>query len=92
MSPIIEATGFNNTLAPYGTCNNTNNDIGNLLGNAQTDWQAVYLQDALVRLQAEVDGLNLTIADLAAMQQLCSYEVGVFLRGCECACNVMLLV
>ena len=76
MSAMIESDGFNNTLAPYDICNNSNTDTGNLLTSAQSsNWQNIYLADALERLQKDVVGINLTISDLATMQQLCSYEV-----------------
>lgn len=75
---IIEEDGFNNTLAPYDTCNNSNNALGNIAGNSVANWQNIYLKDALTRISADVVGLNLTISDLAAMQQLCSYEVGTY--------------
>ena len=72
---IIEADGFNNTLAPYEICNNSNiGPAANLGGQASDAWAAVYLPPAVERLQAQVDGLNLTVADALAMQMLCAYE------------------
>ncbi|KAI5121931.1 hypothetical protein M0805_000260 [Coniferiporia weirii] len=71
----IESDGFNNTLAPYDTCTNSNaNGIGNLGDTKAGEWAEVYLQDALARLQPMVDGINLTLTDVVAMQQLCPYE------------------
>jgi len=34
----------------------------------------IYLQPALKRIQKDLKGLNLTITDLYAMQNLCAYE------------------
>ncbi|KAI5121930.1 hypothetical protein M0805_000259 [Coniferiporia weirii] len=71
----IESDGFNNTLAPYDTCTNSNTDAIGYFGDAIVDnWNEIYLQDALRRLQPMVDGMNLTITDVSAMQQLCAYE------------------
>lgn len=39
------------------------------------EWAAIYLQDARDRLQAQIDGYNLTIEDVYTMQQMCPYEV-----------------
>ncbi|THG93046.1 hypothetical protein EW145_g8491, partial [Phellinidium pouzarii] len=70
----IESDGFNNTLAPFSTCLNANTAIGNLGSVASNAWSQVYLQDALARLQPMIDGVNLTISDLSAMQMTCAYE------------------
>ena len=65
----IEATGFNNTLAPYEVCTNSNNAAGNF-GNIQAQkWENIYLQQALKRLAPLLPGFNLTITDVFAMQQ-----------------------
>ncbi|OAX39485.1 phosphoglycerate mutase-like protein [Rhizopogon vinicolor AM-OR11-026] len=72
---MIEAKGFNNTLAPYRCC--ANNDIphrgyrGEPYANA---WKALYLRDAVPRLQTYIDGLELNIEDVYAMQELCAFE------------------
>ncbi|KZT40083.1 phosphoglycerate mutase-like protein [Sistotremastrum suecicum HHB10207 ss-3] len=71
---IIEADGFNNTLAPYETCQNSNLPVGNF-GNVQiAKWQNIYLAAAQKRLQKEIKGINLTIPLVFAMQQTCAYE------------------
>jgi hypothetical protein len=72
---IIEADNFNNSLAPYETCNNSNLPVGNFGSNQTAKWVDIYLQDALKRLQKNVVGLNLTVADVFEMQDLCAYEV-----------------
>lgn len=38
-------------------------------------WQNIYLKDALARLAPQIEGINLTISDILAMQELCAYEV-----------------
>ncbi|KAH7890476.1 histidine phosphatase superfamily [Phlebopus sp. FC_14] len=73
---IIEASGFNNTLAPYETCNNANTDSIGYYGSTQANkWSQIYLQSALSRLQPMITGYNLTIDDLSNMQMMCAYEV-----------------
>ncbi|KAI0734593.1 histidine phosphatase superfamily [Fomitopsis betulina] len=72
---IIEASGFNNTLAPWNACPNSNNAVaGDLGGYASGNWSNVYLNDTVSRLQQYVTGINLTTSDLYAMQQMCAYE------------------
>ncbi|EIW82796.1 phosphoglycerate mutase-like protein [Coniophora puteana RWD-64-598 SS2] len=74
-SIIVEADGFNNTLAPYGTCNNSNVENIGYYGDGQGDkWADIYLQSALKRLQPQLKGVNLTVTDLVNMQEMCSYE------------------
>jgi len=66
---------MNNTLAPSSACPNADTDIGDF-GSTQTDkWKKIYLQSAQSRLQAMINGYNLTIGDLFNMQSLCAYEV-----------------
>ena len=74
----IESPGFNNTLAPYDTCTNANNDIGGFGSVQSGKWIRVYLKKALVRLAPQIKGFNLTVEDLFGMQQLCAYEVNWF--------------
>jgi len=70
---IIEADGFNNTLAPYDTCNNSNTlTVGDLY--LTPVWRDIYLKDATARLQPYVTGLNLTTDLVYGMQSLCAYE------------------
>ncbi|KAJ8520135.1 hypothetical protein ONZ45_g3017 [Pleurotus djamor] len=71
---IIEADGFNNTLASGLVCPNANNDIGTFGRVQSMKWANVYLQPTLTRLQRSVDGLELSISDLVAMQMTCAYE------------------
>ncbi|KZT05884.1 phosphoglycerate mutase-like protein [Laetiporus sulphureus 93-53] len=72
---IIESSGFNNTLAPYETCTNANNDVGGTIGSyAAGNWSEVYLKDTVTRLQQYLVGFNLTADYVYAMQGLCAYE------------------
>lgn len=74
-SITIEDPGFNNTLSPYKTCDNTNDRSKADRGTPFVkEWAAIYLQDARDRLQAQIDGYNLTIEDVYTMQQMCPYE------------------
>ncbi|KAF7335328.1 AB hydrolase-1 domain-containing protein [Mycena sanguinolenta] len=74
-SITIENGGFNNTLAPYKTCPNTNDvskaDRGRDFVAA---WANVYLAKALKRLRPQMVGYELSIEDVYVLQQLCAYE------------------
>ncbi|KAJ8591500.1 phosphoglycerate mutase-like protein [Rhizopogon salebrosus TDB-379] len=71
----IEADNVNNTLAPYYVCPNSNTeDIGYFGDTQASKWANVYLQTAQKRLQAMIQGFNLTISDLINMQEMCAYE------------------
>jgi len=72
---VIEAPNLNNTLAPYETCNNSNTAVGSFGSVQSGNWSAIYLQDTVTRLQSSLKGINLTVSDVIAMQQLCAYEV-----------------
>ncbi|KAG1727933.1 histidine phosphatase superfamily [Suillus paluster] len=72
---MIEAKRFNNTLAPYRSC--ANNDIPHrgYRGQPYADaWKEVYLKDTVPRVQRYLDGLELDIEDVYAMQELCAFE------------------
>ncbi|KZT65932.1 phosphoglycerate mutase-like protein [Daedalea quercina L-15889] len=72
---IIENSGSNNTLAPWSACPNANDDVaGDLGGYASGNWTQIYLNATVPRLQQYITGLNLTVNDVYAMQQLCAYE------------------
>ncbi|KAG1784075.1 histidine phosphatase superfamily [Suillus placidus] len=72
---IIEANNFNNTLAPYYVCPNSNTaDVGNFGSTQASKWADIYLKDARMRLQPMIQGFNLTISRLVDMQELCAYE------------------
>ncbi|KAF9242010.1 histidine phosphatase superfamily [Melanogaster broomeanus] len=82
----IESQGFNNTLAPYRTCaNNGDPHKGWRGGRPKNKWIGIYLQKALRRLQKHVSGMDLTFADLFAMQEICAFETVAlgFSKFCE---------
>ena len=74
---MIEASGFNNTLASSEVCPNANNAIGNFGRVQNAKWANVYLQPALQRVSKSIEGIDLTISDLVGMQMTCAYEVGL---------------
>ncbi|KAI9838306.1 MAG: hypothetical protein M1819_005574 [Sarea resinae] len=71
---IIEADGFNNSLAGYDNCNNSNTYVSAGGSNATATWEAIYLANATARLGALVSGYNWTLTDTYAAQTLCPYE------------------
>ncbi|KAH9898095.1 phosphoglycerate mutase-like protein [Cubamyces lactineus] len=71
---IIEDDGFNNTLAPWTTCPNANNDIENIGYLASGNWTPIYLKDTVPRLQRHLKGVELDASDVRSMQDLCAYE------------------
>jgi len=74
-SITIEASGFNNTLAPYNTCPNSNDPKrGGRSTWFVTQWVTRYLQPALKRINSLISGYQFTITDIYAMQNLCAYE------------------
>jgi hypothetical protein len=60
---IIEANGFNNSLAGYDNCKNANNNrnFGGI--NATTEWVGIYLQNATSRLQSMIEGFAWSLED-----------------------------
>ncbi|KAJ7611620.1 phosphoglycerate mutase-like protein [Roridomyces roridus] len=74
-SITIEAAGFNNTLAPYKTCPNSNDKSKSDRGRAYVEkWAGVYLKDAQARLTPQLVGYDLSIEDVYVFQQMCAYE------------------
>ncbi|KAI9726363.1 MAG: hypothetical protein M1828_001637 [Chrysothrix sp. TS-e1954] len=72
---IIEQDGFNNTLAGYDNCPNSDTEVSAQGDLAVEDWYKVYLADATKRLQQMItpsDFINVT--DVYGMQSLCAYE------------------
>ncbi|KAE9381660.1 phosphoglycerate mutase-like protein [Stipitochalara longipes BDJ] len=83
---IIEEDGFNNSLAGYDNCNNSNN-FRNAGGRAaSSEWVAIYLQNATTRFQSMIHGINWTIADTYAAQTICPYETVAY--GYSAFCNL----
>ena len=71
---IIEGNGFNNSLAGYDNCKNSNNfrNFGGI--NATNEWASIYLKDATDRLKPMIEGFEWTIEDTFAAQTMCPYE------------------
>ncbi|WVN90098.1 uncharacterized protein L203_105333 [Cryptococcus depauperatus CBS 7841] len=67
---IIEAPGFNNSLAPYTTCLHTDNIYEAKLA----EWDTMFLQKAKKRLQKDMDGYELSLIDIVQMMEMCAYE------------------
>ena len=60
---IIEGTGYNNSLAGYDNCNNSNIGVAAGGTNASVIWEKTYLQNATARFNALSPTFNWTIAD-----------------------------
>jgi hypothetical protein len=69
LEPIIEQNGFNNTLAGYFQCNNSNTYVSTGGNNASLIWESIYLKNATARLKKLAGGYNWTVAD--------TYNVGL---------------
>ncbi|KAF4304516.1 Histidine phosphatase superfamily clade-2 [Botryosphaeria dothidea] len=71
---IIEQQNYNNSLAGYYQCNNSNAAVNKGGSNATLEWAALYLANATARIAAQVPGLNWTASDSYYAQSLCAYE------------------
>ncbi|KAL9127938.1 MAG: hypothetical protein Q9217_003274 [Psora testacea] len=78
LEPIIEGDYFNNSLAGYDNCNNSNLAVAEGGTNASTQWQNVYLQNATKRLQSLSGNFQWNISDAYNAQTLCPYETVAF--------------
>ncbi|PSK35977.1 Acid phosphatase [Elsinoe australis] len=65
---------WNNTLAGYDNCNNSNTGVSRGGTNASVEWYKIYLEDATARLNKLAPGFNWTAADSYNAQSLCAYE------------------
>ncbi|KAK5086378.1 hypothetical protein LTR05_003546 [Lithohypha guttulata] len=74
LEPIIEQPYFNNSLAGYFQCNNSNNYRSTAGNNASLVWENIYLKNATQRLRALSGNYNWTVADSYNAQTLCPYE------------------
>lgn len=76
---IENVTGiWNNTLAGYDNCNNSNTGVSSGGTNATKEWYGIYLANATSRLHALSPGFNWTAADSYNAQSLCAYETVAF--------------
>lgn len=69
---IIEEHNFNNSLAGYLNCPNSNRANGGQ--EAAIKWITKYLSKATERLSSLVEGMEWTLADTYAAQTMCPYE------------------
>lgn len=65
---------FNNTLAGYDNCNNSNLYVNEGGTNATSEWASIYLANATSRFHALAGGFNWTVTDSYNAQSLCAYE------------------
>ncbi|KAI9714359.1 MAG: hypothetical protein M1820_000320 [Bogoriella megaspora] len=71
---VIEQNGYNNSMAGYFQCNNSNEAVSEGGNTALAQWASVYLANATARLAPLAPGLNLNVTDIYNMQSLCAYE------------------
>ena len=74
---LTETQGQNNTLAPYEYCTNADNSSFYLGDQMSTEWQKVYLKDAIQRLQGDLKGIELDETMVYGMMSICAYETVV---------------
>ncbi|KAH8929993.1 phosphoglycerate mutase-like protein [Atractiella rhizophila] len=72
---MIEAPGFNCTLAPYKTCGHATDRVSKLYERPLQEWIGIYLKDARNRLQSMTEGMEWTTQDVFDAQTVCPYEV-----------------
>jgi hypothetical protein len=77
---LVEATGVNNSGAPYEICNNSNiASRGSIGSTAASKFAVNAFNSTLGRLNSLVSGnLTFTPTDAIAMLQLCAYETDAF--------------
>jgi len=75
---IIEGAGFNNSLAGYDNCNDSNLPVSQGGVNASAIWENIYLANATQRLKALAGGYKWTVSDSYNAQTLCPYETVSF--------------
>ncbi|KUI53228.1 3-phytase A [Cytospora mali] len=72
---LVEASGLNNSGAPYESCTNANVDSRAYIGTTVATAFAQNVFNATIsRLNAQVTGITFTPTDALAMLQLCAYE------------------
>jgi len=80
LEPIIEGNGqlWNNSLAGYDNCNNSNLAVSSGGTNASIQWENVYLQNATARFNALSPNFKWNVSDVYNAQTLCPYETVAF--------------
>ncbi|KAI9839060.1 MAG: hypothetical protein M1837_002278 [Sclerophora amabilis] len=86
---ITERRGFNNSLAGYDNCDNSNTDVSGGGSVASKAWREVYLGTATSRFQRLVSGYDWTLEDTYAAQTLCPFETVAF--GYSVFCDLFTL-
>lgn len=61
---IIEGSGFNNSLAGYDNCNNSNKAVAAGGTNASTEWVSTYLTNATHRFQELTENFTWNTSDI----------------------------
>jgi len=82
----IELPYYNNSLAGYMQCKNSNDYHSSAGSNASLIWENIYLANATQRLRALSGGYKWTIADSYNAQILCPYETVAY--GYSNWCNL----
>lgn len=72
--PVIESTGFNNSLGPLENCPNGGVVLAEAPVEPTTTWSNIYLMDVTKRLKQSAGHYNWTVADSLVAQNLCVYE------------------
>ena len=73
----IDQIGYNNSLAGYNQCNNSNLYVSDGGDNASDIWEATYLKNAQARFNA-LGNYNWSISDVYNAQTSCPYETIAF--------------
>ena len=71
---IIEGNNYNNSLAGYDNCNNSNLAVSAGGTNASAVWENIYLANATARFNAMSPGFKWNATDVYNAQTLCPYE------------------
>ncbi len=72
---VIEASGYNNSGAPYEVCTNANvASKGSIGSTVATAWSNYAFNSTISRIQSQIKGINVTGSTIISMLQLCSYE------------------
>ena len=75
---IIEGNSFNNSLAGYDNCNNSNLAVATGGTNASIVWEGLYLKNATARFNAMSPGFKWNTSAVYNAQTLCPYETVAF--------------
>ncbi|RDW92094.1 hypothetical protein BP5796_01488 [Coleophoma crateriformis] len=85
---ISEDSGFNNTL-DHGLCTSFEDGYDSTIGDsAQAIWAAIFTPNITARLNGNLPGANLTMAETIHMMDLCPFttvssEIGVITKFCS---------